>query len=791
MEQKRPDNFDTPPTQSAELFNLIVENIKDYAVFMTDPAGRLVSWNPGVERLLGYTESEFVGQSGDIIFTPEDVAAGVPVKEMQSARANGAAEDKRWHRRKDDSRFWANGMMMSLKNEDGSLRGFAKVMRDETAQRLADEKLEGTKRRVENILESITDAFFALDHDWRFIYLNPQSEQLLRRRRSELLGKIIWHEFPEAVGTRFDENYRKAVSEQSTVVFEDFYPPLDAWFEVRAYPSEEGLSVYFHNIDERKRTEEDLRKSEERYRMLFTSIDEGFCVVEVIFDENQRAVDYRFLEFNPAFEKQTGLKNAVGRTIREFTPNHEEFWFEIYGKIALTGEAVRFEHRAAALNRWYDVYAFRIGDPAENKVAIIFNDILEKKRAENEREKLFGSEREARAQAEKANRLKDEFLATLSHELRTPLNSILGWSQMLQNGNFGEKQREKALSIIERNARSQSQLIDDILDVSRIVTGKLRLSIGAVDLPEVIMAAVDAAGPAAEAKHIRVQTFFDPRADQISGDPDRIQQVVWNLLSNAIKFTPKDGQVQVRLERVHSHVEIVVIDTGVGIEPEFLPFVFDRFRQSDASTTRRQGGLGLGLAIVRQLVELHGGTVSVESRGQGHGATFTVKLPLLPLRTEPESEAPPSVHPAAQTNESPNCPPELSGLRVLLVDDEPDSRDLLNFMLESCGAEVAPAASAAEAFKLIRSEKFDVVVSDIGMPDEDGYSLIRKIRDLPDGEGGNVPAIALTAYARAEDRVRAIRSGFQMHIAKPVEPAELIAVVANLTGKIRKPHENG
>jgi CheY-like chemotaxis protein/anti-sigma regulatory factor (Ser/Thr protein kinase) len=288
--------------------------------------------------------------------------------------------------------------------------------------------------------------------------------------------------------------------------------------------------------------------------------------------------------------------------------------------------------------------------------------------------------------------------------------------------------------------------------------------------------------PAAEAKNIRLQTLLDPQAGPISGDPDRLQQVVWNLLSNAVKFTPKGGRVQVRLERVNSHVEITVADTGKGIVPEFLPHVFDRFRQADQTTTRTHGGLGLGLAIVRQLVELHGGTAHVESEGEGQGTTFTVSLPLLPIRKEPTSEAPP-VHPAAKTDIALDCPPELEGLRVLVVDDEPDTRELLRAVLTSCGAQAVLAGSAAEALEEIGRGQFDVLISDIGMPEDDGYSLIAKIRRLPADRGGRVPAAALTAYARAEDRVRALRCGFQTHVPKPVEPSELIAVVANLAGR--------
>jgi signal transduction histidine kinase len=426
------------------------------------------------------------------------------------------------------------------------------------------------------------------------------------------------------------------------------------------------------------------------------------------------------------------------------------------------------------------------GDFSKNEQHIfigIARDVSERRRAESEREQLLQREQEARLQAEEANRIKDDFLATLSHELRTPLNAILGWAQMLQTHNLSESDAEKALATIERNARSQSQLIEDLLDVSRIITGKLRLDVRAVDLTGVITAAVDAVRPAAEAKNIRLQALLDPHAGPISGDPDRLQQVVWNLLSNAVKFTPKGGRVQVRLERINSHVEIVISDTGKGIEPEFLPNVFDRFRQSDGSMTRRHGGLGLGLAIVRQLVELHGGVVSVESAGEGQGSTFTVNLPLLPVRTESRRRED-RVHPAARSGALVDCPPELFGLCILLVDDEADSRELLNLVLGSCGAEVTTVGSASEAFRVIQDRKFDVIISDIGMPEEDGFSLISRLRELPAEKGGSIPAVALTAYARAEDRIQALRSGFQMHIAKPVEPSELIAVVANLAGRM-------
>jgi PAS domain S-box-containing protein len=396
--------------------------------------------------------------------------------------------------------------------------------------------------------------------------------------------------------------------------------------------------------------------------------------------------------------------------------------------------------------------------------------------------RLYREAQDARRSAEEASRLKDEFLATVSHELRTPLTAMLGWAHLLRVGNLDEQSAKNALETIGRNARSQSQLIDDLLDVSRIITGKLRLDVRQIDPSSFIEAAIEALHPAAEAKGVRLQKVMDTGVSSIAGDPARLQQVVWNLLSNAIKFTPRGGRVQVRFERIDSHVEIAVSDTGQGISKKFLPHVFDRFRQADQSTTREYGGLGLGLAIVRHLVELHGGTVRAESHGEGKGATFTVMLPLLTVyHLDAGVER---VHPKAlDTTLSPECPERLDGLKVLVVDDEADTRELLNVVLGRCGAEVTTAGSVVEALDLLERLRPDVLVSDIGMAGEDGYDLIRKVRALPAEQGGRVPALALTAYARTEDRLRVLRSGYQMHIPKPVELTELVAIVANLAGR--------
>jgi PAS domain S-box-containing protein len=422
----------------------------------------------------------------------------------------------------------------------------------------------------------------------------------------------------------------------------------------------------------------------------------------------------------------------------------------------------------------------------------IARDITDRKQTERERERLLGIERAARAEAEHVSRMKDEFLATLSHELRTPLNAIYGWAQMLRrqtpppgtNGDLAE-----GLEVIERNARAQTLLIEDLLDVSRIVSGKVRLDVRPTDLPTLLAEVVKSTEPAAAGKEIRVRTVADPLAGPVSADPDRLRQVLWNLLTNAIKFTPKGGHVDVTLRRVASHVEAVVSDNGQGIAPQLLPHVFERFRQGDSSSTRRHGGLGLGLAIVKHLVELHGGSVTARSHGEGQGSTFTVTLPIRATVGDAEPARAPAGATPARPGDAAGDLPSLAGLRVLVVDDEPDARDLVRRLLEGAGAEVTTAASAADAVQRLSDATRSgrppqVIVSDIGMPDEDGYALIRRVRQLPPDAGGDIPAAALTAFARSEDRTRAMLAGFQSHVAKPVEPGELVAVVASLAGVV-------
>jgi signal transduction histidine kinase len=435
-----------------------------------------------------------------------------------------------------------------------------------------------------------------------------------------------------------------------------------------------------------------------------------------------------------------------------------------------------------------EFFSHEIKDPDDELLRMVssvggqIGQFTKRKRVEEERADFLERERSARTDAEKANRLKDEFLATVSHELRTPLNAVIGWSRMLRSGRLDVESAAHALEVIERNAWAQKQIIEDILDVSRVITGKLQLTLGPVDLVAVVDAALDAVRPALEAKQIRIETTIDAGLRIISGDADRLQQVIWNLLSNAAKFTPTGGKIDVRVSYDETYVQISVSDTGPGIDPAFLPHVFERFRQADGSTTRTHGGLGLGLAIVRHLVELHGGIITAENRNDGPGAVFSLKLlhPTGELRKETLA------HAGNTFSEVEAEPVVLNGLRVLIVDDEDDTLDLVTMELTQHGASTTAASSAKEALELLEQNEFDLLISDIGMPGMDGYSLIREIRKQEAGKERRVPAVALTAYASVQDRMRAILAGFNTHVAKPVEANELVTVVGGLTGRLGK-----
>lgn len=545
-----------------------------------------------------------------------------------------------------------------------------------------------------------------------------------------------------------------------------------------------------YDITERKQTELQIKNLNQELNIRINELQAIFDIAPVgIAVAHDASCDV--ITANPALAAMVGVASGenVSTNRRQLPYKHLQNGRELAPHELPMQRAVA--ERRAVLNEEIDIlradgslvtiygYAAPVFDDAGNVVSCVAAqiDISERKKNELEREQKLGAEQNLRLEAEEANRLKDEFLATVSHELRTPLNSTIGWIKILRDEALPEEAKTRALEAIERGTWAQSQLIEDLLDVSRIISGKLQLQTQPVSLVSIINSALETVRPAAKAKDIEIEARLNQQIGLISGDPDRLQQVVWNLLSNAIKFTPRGGKVEIILQPCETQAEIIVRDNGRGIRADFLPFVFDRFRQADGSITRKFTGLGLGLAIVRHLVELHGGTVSVESPGEGAGATFSVKLPSVPML----DFAMPPDDSKIENREAPVYP-RLNDLRILVVDDEPDTREVLKLFFEQCQAKVEIAASAREGFEKVKDWLPQIIISDIGMPDEDGYAFMRKVRlwEKETGSANQIQSVALTAYARREDKLQALVSGFQRHVAKPVEPAALAKLVVNL-----------
>jgi PAS domain S-box-containing protein len=539
-----------------------------------------------------------------------------------------------------------------------------------------------------------------------------------------------------------------------------------------------GASKIARDITQQKRAEEALRLSGERFRLMADSAP----VLIWIADQSKSRT-----WFNRSWLNFTGRQPEQELGFGWTQNVHEDdlaTCLQVYGEGFDTRQPFRAEYRlrrADGMPRWIIEQASPLFEgPGRSFSGYVGScvDITESKQLQTEREEMLKAERAAREEAERVGRLKDEFLATVSHELRTPLNAILGWATLLRRLDPGSDDHVRGLETIERNARVQGQIIADLLDMSRIISGKVQLDVQPTDLNEVINAALDAVRLSIEAKKLRLRVTLDARAGKLRGDPGRLQQVFWNLLTNAVKFTPSGGRIDVVMERVNSHVEVTVEDSGAGIKPEFLAFVFDRFRQADSSTTRRHGGLGLGLSIVKHLVELHGGSVRVKSAGEGHGATFIVALPISVVLTDDLGRM---QRPAFSDIEVSSIElPSLAGVKALVVDDQADARILICRLIEEHGGRCILAESGPDALAKVTDEDVNILVSDIGMPEFDGYELIRQIRALHDSRLRNLPAIALTAYARTDDRQRALLAGYQMHVAKPVEPRELVAGIASL-----------
>jgi PAS domain S-box-containing protein len=665
------------------------------------------------------------------------------------------------------------------------------------------------------VIEGTPDAVFVKDLEGRYLLVNSACARFIGRPLEEIIGKRDRDLYPPDTARQFVDDDRRTIKTGATQVFEGMAYGAGGVQAYRVtkgvYRDEQGKVVGIfgisHDITDRRRAEEErvervreqaaraaaeaesqakdelltaLRVSEERYRSLLENAN------DIIYSHDLQG---KYLTINRAGETITGytreevlggmniaqvvvpehLEHARQMTLRKLK-DHSPTVYEVDIKTK-DGRRLTFEVSTRI--------AYRDGLPSE--VEGIARDVTARKRAEEERERLLEREQKAREEAENANRLKDEFLATVSHELRTPLTSIIGWVHMIRAGQLEPETTMRALETVERSAKAQAQLINDLLDVSRIVTGKLHLDVRPTSLASVVDASVASVQLAAEAKNIRIQTRLDPDVLLLLVDPDRLQQVLWNLLYNAIKFTPEGGRVEVRTSHADSRMLIEVSDNGQGIHPKFLPHVFERFRQADQSTTRAHGGLGLGLAIVRYLVELHGGIVSVESAGEGLGATFKVSLPMTVATTRQRVEE--STDASHVEKSKAHEVPLLKGLSVLVVDDDEDVCRLMAVLLRKKEARVTVATSTREALSALEREKFDVLLSDIGMPGEDGYALIRKVRALPAEKGGTIPAAALTAYARDEDRVKALLAGFQIHIPKPINPTEVNVVVASLAGR--------
>jgi PAS domain S-box-containing protein len=541
-----------------------------------------------------------------------------------------------------------------------------------------------------------------------------------------------------------------------------------------------GFAKITRDMTERRMSEEALRASEERYRLLTDLSPDGVVIAEAGGTIHLA---------NPATVRMLGAaaERMAGRNLFEFVaPEFQSQWRNYVQGLMASDEAAKqiyitlrsVDGRSVPV----ELSAVHFGWKGQPFAQIVIHDLSGRKQAEEERERLLLREKAARLEAEAANRMKDEFLATVSHELRTPLTAIMGWVCMLTGHLLPESQTQHALQVIEQSAKSQARLVDDTLDVSRIIAGQFKIDLQPVEINRVFCAAIDIIRPTADAKGIALQAFIDDQGSIVRGDASRLQQVIWNLLSNAVKFTNEAGRVEARLTRFQSEVEISVTDTGIGIDPQFMPYLFERFRQADSTSTRRYGGLGLGLAIVRHVVEMHGGAVSASSAGKGLGSTFKVTFPVASAAQPQQPEGGP---PPKSRTPGGRAPREerhsLMGVRVLVVEDDPDTLDMLKFVLAGSGAEVITAPSTSEALETLEHWRPDALVSDLAMPDQDGYELIQQVRSRGPEKGGNIPAVALSAYSRAEDRKHALAAGFQVHVPKPVEPAQLIAVVASLT----------
>ena len=757
--------------QREQLYSHLVENIHD-VVFRLDAGLRHLYISPSVERLSGIPAHTFLGKTGRDVGLPSEACDRFEAMCQAAAQTERQQEMEFQHH----DRIMLTRVIPEVANGHGlTLLG---LTTDITERKTREKQLVEQAR----LLDLSANAIIVRDPEDRIVYWNKGAEEIYGYTRAEAMGQVTHQvlrtEHPATLPHILELLHRHDRWEGELVHTRRDGTPITVWsrWSLDHDASGNPASILETNIDisERKRAEEAIR----RQAALIEAINDSTS--ELIF---MKDLEGRLTYANAATLRVVGrsTEGAVGTSDRKLFRDASEYEpiAENDRTVARTGETITAEEPYTGADGKPRVYLSTkspLRDERGDIVGVIgvSRDITGQKQLEAEREETLERERALRATAEIANRVKDEFLATVSHELRTPLNAMLGWATMLRSRKMDEITTRRGIEAIERNAKSQAQLIEDLLDVSRIISGKMRLDMKPVVLTDIIRAAIESVRPAAEAKQIDLQMTIEVAADNIRADQTRLQQVIWNLLSNSVKFTPRAGSVAIDTKRSDSMAQIIVTDTGEGIRKEFLPYVFDRFQQGDASITRQHGGLGLGLAIARHLVEMHGGTIQVDSEGAGRGATFTVSLPILAITPLP-AETPvlselTDVSVGAQI-------PGLTGVKILAIDDVRDTRELLRALLEQCGADVIIASSAREGLDALTGWRPDVIVCDIGMPEEDGYSFISKVRQLPATEGGNVPAIALTGYVRVEDRMRALEAGYQMFVPKPVEAQELASII--------------
>jgi PAS domain S-box-containing protein len=777
----------------------IVESSED-AILSKNLDGVIQSCNARAEEVFGYKAEELVGRSIRMLIPADRQAEEDEI--LARIRRGERVEHFETVRLAKDGRSIDVSLSVSpIRDTDGRIVGVAKLARDITEQKRLARELEAQREWFRVTLASIGDAVIASDADGRVTYMNEPAQKVTGWA-SEALGRPLADVF-----NIINEKTRQPVENPAELVLRTGHivglanhtvlidrngverPIADSAAPIRnALGHIIGVVLVFRDVTEERRAKDAVAEQREWFETTLESIGDAVIATDV---------NGRVVFMNPIAEHLTGwrLAEAQGRWCAEvfniINENSRRTVESPVTRVLAEGTVVGLANHTVLIaadgtERPIDDSGapIRSRDGRIVGVVLVFRDVSERRRGELERrdaalerDRLLEAERAARADAERANRVKDEFVAMVSHELRTPLNAILGWTQLMVKSGAGPDVITRGLDVISRNTRLQAQLISDLLDISRIVSGKLRLDIEQLNLATVVSDALDTVQRDADDKRIAIRRELDKTAGVIAGDAARIQQIVWNLLTNAIKFTTQGGQITVRLRKVGLDAEITVADTGVGIRSEFLPHIFDRFQQADQSITRRVGGLGLGLSIAKHLVALHGGSITAESGGIGQGATFTIVLP---------SSAAAGVvdRPPDPVAKEPQPRDSLSGIRILVVEDELDTCEFLERFLRSYGAEVLTAHSAAQALSRIANDKIDIVVSDIGLPDVDGYDLMHRMRKLPPQAGGATPAIALTAYARTEDRMRAFRAGYQAHLAKPIEPAELAATISSFAGLI-------